>query len=54
MPKTINGKRRESRKLECIEVLELQAQGFTHHQIADRTTVSKLNVAKILCKWKVM
>ncbi|RPA99987.1 hypothetical protein L873DRAFT_1805759, partial [Choiromyces venosus 120613-1] len=53
MPKTINGKRCESTKLECIEVLELQAQGFTYRQIADCTTVSKSNIAKILHKWKV-
>ena len=53
MPKNADGKRCESTKSERIEVICLHAEGYTHRQIADRTTVAKSSVTKILRKWKV-
>ncbi|RPA99678.1 hypothetical protein L873DRAFT_1806172 [Choiromyces venosus 120613-1] len=46
MPQSADGKRRESTKLEHIEVIQLHAEGYTYHQIADCTAISESNIVQ--------
>jgi len=52
MPRTHDGRWRESTKLERIEVIHLDAEGYSNDQIAWRMAMSKSGVGKIMRKLK--
>jgi len=52
MPRNDDGNQRESRKLECVEIIQLQAEGYSYHAIADRMMMSASAVGKTVRKWK--
>ena len=54
MPHTHDGRKRESTKLERFEVIQLDTEGYSYDQIAQRmaTGMSKSGVGKIIRKWK--
>ena len=54
MPRSDDGIRRESTKLEHIEVIQLEAEGYSYRDIADRMMITASVVGKIVCKWKAM
>ena len=52
MPQNDDGTRRQSTKLERIEIIQLQAEGYSYRAIADRMMISASAVGKIIRKWK--
>ena len=53
MPRNNGGNRRESTKLERIQIIQLQAEGYSYRAIADRMMMSVSAVGKIVRRWKV-
>ena len=48
MPRNDDGNWRESTKLERIEIIQLQAEGYSYRAIADRMMMSASAVSKIV------
>ena len=53
MPQNDDGNRRESTKLERIEIIELEAEGYSNRAIADSMMMSASAVSKIVCRSRV-
>ena len=52
MPRNNDGNRRESTKLERIEIIQLQAEGYSYRAIADRMMILVSAVGKIIRQYK--